>query len=169
MGVLQKKVCMVGVAGTGKTSLVRQFVDSTFSEKYHSTIGVKVDRKIVDFGDKTANLMLWDIEGRTEDQDISPSYLRGASGILFVVDGTRRETYEQLFELQDMATAVVGTVPSAVALNKHDLRDAWQIRSDDQETLTERGWHAFHTSAKTGEAVEEAFHWLTARMVGGQP
>ena len=167
MGVVQKKVCMVGVAGTGKTSLVRQFVHSAFSERYHSTIGVKVDRKTVELGDTTVNLMLWDLEGRTEDQDISPSYLRGASGLLFVVDGTRRETYDQLFELQDVARTAVGDVPSAVALNKHDLSEAWCLTDDDRRALADRGWHAFATSAKTGEAVDDAFAWLTTAMIGG--
>ncbi len=167
MGVVQKKVCMVGVAGTGKTSLVRQFVHTQFSEKYHSTIGVKVDRKSVAIGDTEANLMLWDIEGRTEEQEVSPSYIRGASGILFVIDGTRRETFDQIFQLQDLANAVVGAVPSAVALNKHDLQNDWQLRSDDLAALTDRGWNPFHTSAKTGEAVDKAFEWLTAQMLGG--
>ena len=46
--MIQKKMCLVGVYGTGKTSLVRQFVYSKFSEKYHSTVGVKIDRKQVD-------------------------------------------------------------------------------------------------------------------------
>ena len=45
MPLLQKKICLLGLLGVGKTSLVRRFVENMFEEKYHSTIGVKVDRK----------------------------------------------------------------------------------------------------------------------------
>ena len=48
--MIQKKVCMVGVFATGKTSLVHRFVHSLFSAKYHSTVGVKIDRKQVQVG-----------------------------------------------------------------------------------------------------------------------
>ena len=43
--MLKKKICMVGQFGVGKTSLVRRFVDSMFDERYHTSIGVKIDRK----------------------------------------------------------------------------------------------------------------------------
>jgi len=43
--VIQKKICMIGAFATGKTSLVSQFVHSIFSDKYHTTVGVKIDKK----------------------------------------------------------------------------------------------------------------------------
>ena len=46
--MIQKKVCMVGVYGTGKTSLVQRYVHTMFSERYLSTVGVKIDRKALD-------------------------------------------------------------------------------------------------------------------------
>jgi GTPase SAR1 family protein len=45
--MLQKKICMVGVFGTGKTCLVQRYVHSIFSVKYLSTVGVKIDRREV--------------------------------------------------------------------------------------------------------------------------
>jgi len=59
--MIQKKVCMVGVFGTGKTSLVQRYVHSLFSSKYHSTVGVKIDRKQVRVGETDVNLLLWDV------------------------------------------------------------------------------------------------------------
>ncbi|MCC7322594.1 MAG: hypothetical protein IT358_02095, partial [Gemmatimonadaceae bacterium] len=50
MSVVQRKVCMLGATAVGKTSLVRRFVESIFSEKYQATIGVKIDRKLVTMG-----------------------------------------------------------------------------------------------------------------------
>jgi len=158
--MIQKKVCMVGVYGTGKTSLVQRYVHSIFSEKYHSTVGVKIDRKLVQLGNEAVNLLLWDIEGRSSEQDIPASYLRGAHAVFFVVDGTRRETYEQLFDLCRHTRSVTGDVPSIVALNKADLRDQWVLAAADTKKLLAGGFRALNTSAKTGEGVEDAFLWL---------
>jgi small GTP-binding protein len=160
--VIQKKICLIGVFATGKTSLVRQFVHSMFSEKYHSTIGVKIDRKRVEVGGEEVNMVLWDLAGRDGVEDIQQSYLRGASGILYVVDGTRRETFDQLSELRDLCTEAAGEVPSVVALNKSDLASGWRLTGEDERRLDRDGIDWFTTSAKLGDGVDEAFHRLAA-------
>jgi len=45
--MIQKKVCMVGTSGVGKTSLVAKFVHSMFSDKYLTTVGVKIDKPLM--------------------------------------------------------------------------------------------------------------------------
>jgi small GTP-binding protein len=165
--VIQKKICLVGVFATGKTSLVRQFVYSKFTDKYHSTVGVKIDRKEVALRDGAVNLVLWDLEGRDGHGDVRPSYLRGAAGIIYVADGTRPGTFEQIFELRALADKTIGTVPSVFAINKADLTEEWKIEDRQIEALDASKWHALRTSAKTGEGVEDAFHWLATAMVGG--
>ena len=163
--MIQKKVCMVGVFGTGKTSLVQRYVHSLFSAKYHSTVGVKIDRKSVRVGETDVNLLLWDVEGRTAEQEIPASYLRGAHAVLFVADGTRRETFEQLFDLRELTRSAAGDVPTIVALNKADLKEQWTLTAADTSKLISGGFHTLTTSAKTGEGVEEAFRWIaTAAM-----
>jgi small GTP-binding protein len=168
--VIQKKVCMVGMFGVGKTCLVQQYVHSIFSAKYHSTVGVKIDRKVVPLGDREVTLILWDLAGRDGVEDITTSYLRGAHAILYVVDGTRRETYDQVFDLREVARSAAGDIPSAVALNKTDLTDEWRLSERDEQALADQGWHAFRTSAKSGDGVESAFLWLAGQAVasGGQ-
>ena len=52
--MIQKKVCMLGAYAVGKTSLVSRFVKSLFSDKYHTTVGVKVDKKVVAVGEEGA-------------------------------------------------------------------------------------------------------------------
>lgn len=170
--MIQKKVCMVGLFGVGKTCLVQQFVHSIFTAKYHSTVGVKIDRKVVGVDGKDVTLMLWDLEGRDAHQDVSVSYLRGSHAVLYVVDGTRRETFDQVFDLRERARAAIGDAPSAVALNKSDLKDQWTLEARDDRTLADQGWHAVRTSAKTGEGVEAIFEWIaraTLRNGEGAP
>ncbi|HSA55534.1 MAG TPA: Rab family GTPase [Gemmatimonadaceae bacterium] len=166
--MLQKKICMVGVFGTGKTCLVQRYVHSLFSVKYLSTVGVKIDRKEVRVGSQTVSLLLWDLEGRDQHHDINPSYLRGAHGLIYVVDGTRRETLDQLSELRELATRTLGDVPSVVALNKVDLADQWQLDPADESALAAAGQHRVRTSAKTGEGVEATFHWLAEAALGAR-
>jgi small GTP-binding protein len=158
--MIQKKICMVGVYGTGKTCLVQQYVHSIFSVKYLSTVGVKIDRKRLRVGNDDVTLLLWDLEGRDGSRDITPSYIRGAHGIIYVADGTRRETVEQLSDIRTIVTDTVGDIPSIIALNKVDLTEDWKLTAADEESAGGEGLHRLRTSAKTGEGVEEAFQWL---------
>jgi small GTP-binding protein len=163
--MIQKKVCMVGMFGVGKTCLVQQFVHSIFTAKYHSTVGVKIDRKVVSLDGTDATLLLWDLAGRDGVEDVSVSYLRGTHAILYVVDGTRKETCDQVFELRDLARGAIGDVPSAVALNKSDLASEWVLGPGDEKAFSDLGWHTARTSAKTGDGVEQAFSWLAREAI----
>lgn len=163
--MLQKKICMVGMFGTGKTCLVQRYVHSIFSAKYLTTVGVKIDRREVQSNGQAVTLVLWDLEGRDETRNINPSYLKGAHGVLYVVDGTRRDTFDKLFELHDLVTSTVGDVPSVVALNKSDLTDQWQLKPADDRRLETAGFIALRTSAKSGVGVEAAFQRLADATV----
>lgn len=165
--MIQKKVCMLGGFAVGKTSLVSRFVSSIFSEKYLTTVGVKIDKKTVDADGKEVTLVLWDINGQDEFQDVQESYLRGTSGYLLVVDGTRRATLETAAKLQEKAEAVAGNVPFVVVLNKSDLATEWQVDERGIVKFAEQGWMIVRTSAKTGEGVEETFLKLTLAMLKG--
>ncbi len=162
--MIQKKVCMVGVHGTGKTSLVQRFVHSMFSERYLSTVGVKIDRKPLEVDGTALTLVLWDLAGRDGHEDITASYLRGAHAILYVADGTRRETCDQLPELRALAREAAGEVPELLALNKTDLTDQWALGRRDEDALA-GAWDLVRTSAKTGAAVEDVFQRLGRAML----
>lgn len=163
--MIQKKICMVGVYGTGKTCLVQQFVHSIFSVKYLSTVGVKIDRKAVKVGDHEVTLILWDLEGRDGTRDVSTSYIKGAHGVIYVADGTRRETVDQLSELRELVEGTLGPIPAVVALNKIDLTDEWKLNPSDEAAAGGSGVHRIRTSAKTGEGVEATFQWLAEAAV----
>jgi small GTP-binding protein len=165
--VIQKKVCMLGATAVGKTSLVRRYVESLFSEKYQATIGVKIDRKLVEVPAGQVSLLLWDLQGEDDLTRVRMSYLRGASGLIFVADGTRQETVGTVRGIQQSAQETLGEVPSILLLNKADLQDSWQV--DDAYT-TQHGptnVPALRTSARSGENVEAAFGQLVALMLKG--
>jgi small GTP-binding protein len=163
--MLQKKVCMLGSFSVGKTSLVRRFVESIFSEQYHTTIGVKVDKKVVSAEDRDVTLVLWDVHGEDTLQKVQISYLRGMSGYLLVADGTRQQTLDDALALATRVTETMGKIPAVLVLNKCDLTSQWEIETDCGARLASDGWKIFRTSAKTGESVEEAFSELTLAML----
>lgn len=165
--MLQKKICMLGTNAVGKTSLVRRFVESIYSDAYHTTVGVKVDKKVVHVAGQDVTLILWDLYGEDEFQKVRMTFLRGAAGYLLVADGTRRVTLDKALALDEKVKASIGTVPAILLLNKTDLVDQWEIEADSERNLVDRGWMVLRTSAKTGEGVEAAFHGLAQAMLGG--
>lgn len=162
--MIQKKICMLGTFAVGKTSLVRRFIESIYSDKYHTTVGVKVDKKVVQVGETEVTLVLWDIEGTQSEHELRKSYLRGASGYLLVADGTRQDTLYTALAIQTRAEETIGKVPFLLLLNKADLSDQWSISDREATALKEKGWELIMTSAKTGFGVEDAFLTLAKKM-----
>ena len=163
---LQKKMCMLGGFSVGKTSLVRRFVHSVFSDAYLTTVGVKIDKKIVDLADRTINLILWDLAGEDDLASLRITYLRGASGYLLVADGTRRSTLDVALSLNQRVEKEFGPLPFALLLNKSDLKEQWAISDADLASLHQNGWWVRSTSALTGDGVEDAFRDLAIRVAG---
>jgi len=159
-GMLQRKICMLGAFSVGKTSLVRRFVESVFSDTYLTTVGVKIDKKTVNVSGRTVNLILWDIAGEDGTGSLRISYLRGAAGYVLVADGTRPATLEVALSLRERANAECGPVPFVMLLNKHDLVEDWALSDADIGALRDNGWWVQPSSARTGERVDEAFEHL---------
>ena len=163
--MLQKKICLLGAFGVGKTSLTRRFVDSIFSDAYLTTVGVKIDKKVVSVGDNQVSLLIWDIAGEDDVSAVRTSYLRGAAGYLLIVDVTRAQTLTVARSIRERVTAEIGDIPFLCLLNKTDVDD-WDISDVTIEELNSQGWTVLRTSAKTGAGVESAFSDLAQRIAG---
>ncbi len=163
--MIEKKICMVGAFGVGKTSLVSRFVHSIFSEKYQTTVGVKIDKKLVRHAVGDITLILWDLAGEDALTTVRPAHLKGSSGYILVMDGLRRKTVDVAIDLQGRVSKSMGTVPFVCVINKADLRESWEIQQPDLDNLVSRGWTVVETSAKTGTAVEGVFRTLTDAMM----
>ena len=165
VSVQQKKICMLGGFSVGKTSLVKRYVESVFSETYLTTVGVKIDKKTVTLGDKTVHLILWDLAGEDDMASLRLSYMRGSAGYVLVADGTRPATLEMALSLRKRVETEYGPLPFALLINKNDLREQWALTDDDLEKLRSDGWWVRSSSARTGEGVDDAFADLAARVV----
>lgn len=160
--LITQKVAMIGLWGVGKTSLVRQFVNQMFDEKYLATLGVKIDKKQLKVQNQDLTMVLWDIAGAEDKFSVPMHYVKGSAGYLLVIDGTRSESLTAAQDLIELINKEVGPLPYVIAVNKNDL--PWEISSAD---LEESGiaQHWFSTSAKSGENVEAAFSALAEQIL----
>ncbi|OGS41918.1 MAG: hypothetical protein A3K67_04425 [Euryarchaeota archaeon RBG_16_62_10] len=166
--MMKVKVCFIGDAGVGKTSLIKRFVLDVFDDRYIATIGTKVTKKIVDVeGDQTKVMMLvWDIMGQKGFRELlREAYFFGAHGAIAVCDLTNKETLEELRYWIKALTDVAGDVPIVFAGNKADLENNRVVKEQDlQELAAKYKSKAYLTSAKTGQNVEAVFKQLASAM-----
>lgn len=159
-----KKICMLGAFAVGKTSLVRRFVHSIFSDTYQTTIGVMISKKTLRVDDTEYQLVIWDLEGRDEFTDVRSNYLRGAAGAFYVVDVTRPHTLTVARQLRHEVQKHVGDIPALILLNKSDLADQWRLDDDVLQQLEAEGCTLIRTSAKSGDQVDASFIALVRAM-----
>ncbi|TDF35159.1 GTP-binding protein [Alteromonadaceae bacterium M269] len=163
--MIAKKVCLLGPTGVGKTSLVKRFVEGIFSEKYLTTIGVKIDKKTVTIDDTEIQLMLWDMEGTDRYCGFQTRYLRGAAAYIIVVDQTRAQTLIEGMEIHKLVKEECD-IPSLLVVNKSDLDASWHWTADELDHYKRHFNATAMTSAKTGENVETMFNDLASLAFG---
>ena len=174
---MKAKVCLVGEAAVGKTSLVRRFVLDEFDDRYVTTLGAKVSKKEMEFdaGERRVHLdmTVWDIMGERGFRDLlKDAYFTGARGVLAVCDVTRYSTLKELDHWVVSVFRVAGAMPVVYAVNKIDLRDEVLLLYGEKEiALHAKAFDApwFYTSAKTGENVESVFRTLGERVAASGP
>ncbi len=157
-----KKIVILGHFGVGKTSLIRRFVEDSFSDKYKVTIGVHITKKVVELSaDETISLIIWDLEGTDEVQMIRDTYLLGTHGVVFVFDVSRPSTFQNINEDLKIVGEKTPSTPLIVVGNKIDL----VINNELQGLLSENNIEAnYLTSAKTGDSVNEMFTHLASLL-----
>ena len=161
---LSKKVVLIGHFGVGKSSLIRRFVENTFTEDYKVTIGVHVLKKDIKISEKDTDitLVIWDLEGNDDITNTRPSYLIGTHGFIYVFDLTRPTTYKNLeFDLNYIKDRYPN-LPVKVIGNKKDLVTNEFIK-ENKDTF--KPYVDLYTSAKSGQNVEEIFNLLAKSLL----
>ncbi len=164
--MVKKKVCLLGSFRVGKTSLIRKYILNIFSDEYLSTIGVKVDKKMVplDSGEELT-LIIWDLEGRDDFENVIQTYLQGMSGYFLVVDGTRQDTLESAKKTRKLIKTSFPDASCVVLLNKADLKDEWVLKESNYQDFLAEGIPVMKTSALSGAGIEEGFQILAKKMM----
>lgn len=160
--MISKKVILTGSFGVGKTSLFNQFMYQKFDDKYLTTIGVKVNNKVLDIEEERLSMMIWDIAGEVTQDKVPVSYFLGASGIIYVTDLSRPLTFANLESDIQFLKELVPKGEILIVANKADLASKEQMASIAQGIPF--SWD-YATSAKTGENVEELFKDMAKKLL----
>jgi len=169
---MKMKICLVGEAAVGKTSLIRRFVLDDFDDKYIQTLGTKVSKKELSMPspnggyDLKIDMTIWDIMGQKGFRELlKEAYFYGAKGIIAVCDITRKSTLDDLDDWIEGVYSVTGKVPIQFLANKIDMKEKGEFAEAEIQQATRAYDSPFSfTSAKTGENVESGFQSLAERV-----
>lgn len=153
---------MTGSFCVGKTSLISHFVYKRFPFSYQTTLGVRIDKKVVDLGKVSINMIIWDIGGEQTQTRIPQSYYLGSGGVIYVFDITRPTSFFSMKEDITFLKERLPDVPIIVVGNKVDLVDA-QTLEEIKSVLPIKA--DFFASAKDGRNVENVFIKLAQEML----
>jgi len=136
------------------------------------TIGSNFSTKQVDLPDHpgfNVKLQIWDLAGQKHFSFVRPPFYRGATGIIYVFDLTRRSSFANLAQWKDEVEKVVGQKPALLVGNKIDLADEGkrEVGSQDGEALKgELGAMTYYEgSAKEGQNVPAIFKDITLTIL----
>ncbi|WP_452219711.1 Rab family GTPase [Lacinutrix salivirga] len=160
---ISKKIVLLGHFGVGKSSLIRRFVENTFSDNYKVTIGVHIFKKEVTIPTgEDISLVIWDLEGNDDINNTRPSYLLGTSGFIYVFDVSRPATYKTLTTDIEYIKTNYQKTPLKVVGNKEDLVTKDFIK---QNSAIFKPFVDYFTSAKTGKKVDDLFSKLAEELI----
>ncbi|TLZ50423.1 MAG: GTP-binding protein [Methanobacteriota archaeon] len=169
---MKSKIALVGESGVGKTSLIRRFVMDEFDDKYLHTVGTKVTKisLTIPHGVDTEidlDMAIFDVMGQKGFRDmIRETFFLDAQGILAVCDLTNRASLDALTDWIATALEIAGECPVYILVNKNDLAAKGEF-GEEAVTKAAKPWDApfIYTSAKTAEAVDDAFNSLAVEIV----
>lgn len=161
------KIVMLGQGGVGKTSLVRRFVQNTFSQNYQQTIGSNFLLKKLELDKNTRMLMqLWDLSGQDSFRAVRSQYFLFSRGAILVFDLTRTSTLYELDKWYDDLIKRAGKIPLMVIGNKSDLEEKIEVDTYEAKSIAEKYQANYvETSALTGAGVEDTFRDLALQII----
>ncbi|EDV25532.1 uncharacterized protein TRIADDRAFT_50216 [Trichoplax adhaerens] len=159
MAVREIKLCLLGDAGVGKSSLVLRFVCDTFNACSESTIGASFMSKTIEVNEQSYKYQIWDTAGQEKYRGLAPMYYRGAAAAIVVFDITREESFHTLKDwVKELQQLGPPNLVMAIAGNKSDLDEMREVSSHDARTFADSVDALFaETSALTAKNVLELF------------
>ena len=113
---------------------------------------------------------IWDTAGQERFQGLAKNYLRGANGVIFVIDITKEKSFDDLkIILDNVKHDLSSEVQMIIVENKIDLEED---RSVSKEKLAQfaqdNNMEIFSASAKTGKGVENFFNVLIEKIFNNE-
>ena len=160
-------ILLLGDTCVGKTCLISRYANGVFREDYIQTVGIDYVSKQEIINDKNINIKLWDTAGQERFKALTPTYLRGAEGIVLVYDVTNLESFESLkFWIESLKSNLgENSLPTVINGNKIDLDDRDVSSEDAKKFAQSNNFKYFETSAKSGIGVDELFREIVNQIL----
>jgi len=163
MSKFKFKITVIGDGFVGKTSLISKFTQGSFQEEYIKTIGAQFSEYIDDSNGDRWKLFFWDIAGQDEFHFLRPAFYRSsvASIIVFSLEENDlgRDSFKHVSDWHKEIKKFCGEIPVILFGNKVDLVDESRLNDEKIQKYVKKNNFVdyYHTSAKTGQNVENAF------------
>ncbi|TTN01726.1 Ras-related protein Rab-18-B [Bagarius yarrelli] len=148
-------------------SLLLRFTDDTFDPELAATIGVDFKVKTIAVDGNKAKLAIWDTAGQERFRTLTPSYYRGAQGVILVYDVTKRDSFTKLenwlSELETYCTR--NDLVKMLVGNKIDKDNREVDRNEGLKFARKHSMLFIEASAKTRDGVQCAFEELVEKIL----
>jgi small GTP-binding protein len=155
------KLILIGSEQVGKTAIINQYVNNSFSEEYIATFAQdKSIKEIILKNETKLKLEIWDTIGQENLRAANKIFMKGAKIALLVYDITNKESFTNLNEFYKQVCDINGKdkIIIGVVGNKNDLYEERVIEEEEgQKYAKDIGASFFETSAKDHETIENLF------------
>lgn len=163
------KILILGDSAVGKTTLLLKYVDGYFPTMYVATIGVEYKIKKININGIDINLQIWDTAGQERFSGITKNFIKGADGIIYVYDITKKSSFDNLKKWIFQSEETTEGFQKIIIGNKYDLNDKRQVTNDSLKKFCQaRNIQGMEISAKTDYNVHECFETLTKLIIKGK-
>ena len=161
------RICLLGDAGVGKTSILTRFCDNTFKESYNNTIGVDFRLVTLKYKDIISKLHLWDTAGQERFRSLTLNYLHNSHGFLFIFDITNKDSFDNIVNWINLSfDNNKNSVINFLIGNKCDQNSSRKVEeSEAQQFAKEKGLIYLETSAKSDENIQKLFFYCVYKLI----
>ena len=161
------RVCLLGDAGVGKTSLLTRFCDNSFKEKYNNTIGVDFRIVTLKYNNIISKIHIWDTAGQERFRSLALNYMNNSHGFIFIYDICDKESFSNVVNWINLALEKnVHTVANFLVGNKSDKESERNVSREEAENLAkERNLIFMETSAKNDNNVQKLFYYFLYKLI----
>ena len=161
------RICFIGNAYVGKTSLLSRYTDSNFKLNYKPTIGVDFQVITLKYKDIVAKVHIWDTAGQERFISVASNYYRSCNGFIYVYEITNRDSFNKLdFWINLTHENCDSNVINFLVGNKSDLEDKREVTKEEAQNFAQKYNLIFlETSAKNNNNVDKLFEYFTYKLI----